>query len=186
MNNPWSLWRLLHKGLCALPQRDVADASGCVTTKSCASFFLFALAFAYLSARPASSALSLLIFTPDLLPVSDKADCYLHLTARVCLRPTRQQRPCHLHAIDHLPLPLHYASSTRSPHHHRQMVNERPKQFGGMPRFSASARPGFARPPGSSHAAPASASRASQLGIGLGKGGKGLGLGKGKGVKRHQ
>ncbi|KAJ4342647.1 hypothetical protein N0V87_000856 [Didymella glomerata] len=66
------------------------------------------------------------------------------------------------------------------------MVNERPKQFGGMPRFSASARPGFARPPGSSHAAPASASRASQLGIGLGKGGKGLGLGKGKGVKRHQ
>ncbi|KAF3032740.1 hypothetical protein E8E11_001711 [Didymella keratinophila] len=66
------------------------------------------------------------------------------------------------------------------------MVNERPKQFGGMPRFGAAGRPGFARPPGSSQAGTPSASRASQLGIGLGKGGKGLGLGKGKGVKRHQ
>lgn len=46
------------------------------------------------------------------------------------------------------------------------MANERPKQFGGMPRFGG-------------------ASRASQLGIGLGKGAAGLGLGKGKPVKRH-
>ncbi|KAF3044081.1 hypothetical protein E8E12_009154 [Didymella heteroderae] len=66
------------------------------------------------------------------------------------------------------------------------MVNERSKQFGGMPRFGVAPRPGFAPLSGSSQTASPSASLASQLGIGLGKGGKGLGLGKGKGVKRHQ
>ncbi|KAL1592584.1 hypothetical protein SLS59_009676 [Nothophoma quercina] len=65
------------------------------------------------------------------------------------------------------------------------MVNERPKQFGGMPRFGAGPRSGFTRPTPSSQTASPSASRATQLGIGLGKGAAGLGLGKGKGQKRH-
>ncbi|KAH6614077.1 histone-fold-containing protein [Boeremia exigua] len=58
------------------------------------------------------------------------------------------------------------------------MVNERPKQFGGAPRFGGGPRPGVAS---------SSTSRAAQLGIGLGKGAAGLGgLGKGKGIRRHQ
>ncbi|KAJ4322722.1 hypothetical protein N0V94_002240 [Neodidymelliopsis sp. IMI 364377] len=66
------------------------------------------------------------------------------------------------------------------------MVNERPKQFGGMPRYAGGPRPGFTQSqPGASQNASPTASRANQLGLGLGKGSAGLGLGKGKGVKRH-
>jgi histone H4 len=67
------------------------------------------------------------------------------------------------------------------------MVNERPRQFGGVNRLGG-ARPGVARPPLSSPTVAGSPaqSRASQLGLGLGKGGGGLGgKGKGKGMKRH-
>lgn len=71
-------------------------------------------------------------------------------------------------------------------HHTHDMVNERPKQFGGMPRFGGAPRHGFAHPTPSSQTASPSAFRATQLGLGLGKGAAGLGgLGKGKGVKRH-
>jgi len=75
-------------------------------------------------------------------------------------------------------------------HHHDDnkdtiMVNERPKQFGGVNRFGGPVRPGFARPAASSGTVSASPSqaRAQKLGLGLGKGSGGLG--KGKGLKRH-
>ncbi|KAF1846709.1 histone-fold-containing protein [Cucurbitaria berberidis CBS 394.84] len=61
------------------------------------------------------------------------------------------------------------------------MVNERPRQFGGIQRFGAAPRPGNAHQPQGS-ASPA-ASRATKLGLGLGKGAQGLG--KAKGLKRH-
>lgn len=69
---------------------------------------------------------------------------------------------------------------------HHDMVNERPKQFGGTPRSGGGPRPGYARPNPTSSPTTL-ASRATQLGIGLGRGAAGLGgLGKGKGVRRHQ
>jgi histone H4 len=67
------------------------------------------------------------------------------------------------------------------------MVNERPKQFGGLNRFGGISSPGIGRPPSSAtvSAASPSQSRAQQLGLGLGKGSCGLGKGKGEGLKRH-
>jgi hypothetical protein len=71
------------------------------------------------------------------------------------------------------------------------MVNERPNQFGGSPRFNG-ARPGIARSGAFGTAGPASQSRAQKLGLGLGKtgglgkGSAGLGRGgKGMPLKRH-
>lgn len=66
------------------------------------------------------------------------------------------------------------------------MVNERPKQFGGVSRFGGPSRPGFVRPPASSSstiAASPAQSRAQKLGLGLGKGSGGSG--KEKSLKRH-
>ncbi|KAF2829423.1 histone-fold-containing protein [Ophiobolus disseminans] len=66
------------------------------------------------------------------------------------------------------------------------MVNERPKQFGGVNRFGAPVRPGFAARPqasGSTAAGSQAQGRAQKLGLGLGKGSGGLG--NGKGLKRH-
>jgi histone H4 len=67
------------------------------------------------------------------------------------------------------------------------MVNERPKQFGGVNRFGGISRPSIGRPPSSATASAASLSqsRAQQLDLGLGKGSGGLGKSKGKGLKRH-
>jgi hypothetical protein len=68
------------------------------------------------------------------------------------------------------------------------MVNERPRQFGGVNRLGGT-RPGVARPPAppsSTVAGSPAPNRVRQPGIGLGKGGGGLGgKGKGKGMKRH-
>ncbi|KAH8728835.1 histone-fold-containing protein [Phaeosphaeriaceae sp. PMI808] len=68
------------------------------------------------------------------------------------------------------------------------MVNERPKQFGGVNRFGGPSRLGIARPVSSATVSPSpgtlpAQSRANKLGLGLGKGAGGLG--KVKGLKRH-
>lgn len=72
--------------------------------------------------------------------------------------------------------------------HRESMVNERPRQFGGVSRFTGPSRPGVAHPPSSATASLSGTpnqSRAKALGLDLGKGSGGLGKGKGKGLKRH-
>ncbi|KAL5118123.1 hypothetical protein ACEQ8H_003958 [Pleosporales sp. CAS-2024a] len=71
------------------------------------------------------------------------------------------------------------------------MVQERPRQFGGVSRFAGPSQSRFVRPQPYASSATASAAatpaqnRAQTFGIGLGKGSGGLGRGKGKGLKRH-
>jgi hypothetical protein len=83
---------------------------------------------------------------------------------------------------------LHCEFQLEHQHNNTQdtMVNERPRQFGGVSRFGGPIRPGAAHPSSSATAAASPGqSRATQLGLGLGKGSGGLGKGKGQGLKRH-
>ncbi|KAF2682141.1 histone-fold-containing protein [Lentithecium fluviatile CBS 122367] len=59
------------------------------------------------------------------------------------------------------------------------MVNERPRQFLGVPRFQ-----GGSSQRSNTLSASSNVPRATQLGLGLGRGG--VGLGKGKALKRHK
>lgn len=163
------------------PQRDVADASGLAAVKRCERLVIrlhLALQISPLTPHlhhlphlAAYILLSQVFISPDSAIVCEQTrrTWLVPTAARGALFPARCTTP----------------DNTRISTPSHDMVNERPKQFGGIPRFGAGPRPGFTRPTPSSQTASPSASRATQLGIGLGKGAAGLGLGKGKGQKRH-
>src|SRR5690242_19102204 len=89
---------------------------------------------------------------------------YLHLTTRRVSRPGS----CTLRCPQLDGYSLHSSKTTT-------MVNERPKQSGGLMRFFGGSSQLSKANPAPSQAAPPTASRATHLGIGLGKGAAGLG-----------